>query len=107
MPTPHPNGCVGQVLAHRFYCESTITVLPGIVLAVCGCVDAGLESPEPRFLQQPSATQPQRRQPGWNRSACMKDPSAFPLLELSQDFWDFRSRPRRLAPEPVSQHSWL
>lgn len=45
----------------------------------------------PRSLHSSSsAAQPARRQSGWNRSACMKDPSAFPRLELSQDFRDYR-----------------
>lgn len=43
------------------------------------------------LLQQPqwSAAQPWRRQSDWNLSACLPDPSAFPLLEHSQVFRDF------------------
>lgn len=40
MLTPYPIGYVGQVLDLRFYCEGTVSVLRGIVLVVCGCVDA-------------------------------------------------------------------
>lgn len=61
----------GQNLVYfRFYCEGTVIQSSGIVPAVCGRFDAGLKSPEPE-QPQPSATQPRRRQPGWNRSACM------------------------------------
>lgn len=74
----------------RLYCEGTVTVPSGIALFLCGYIDAGLQSPEPPLLQQPqpSATQPRRRQLGWNRSACMRDPSASPP-HLLPPSWNF------------------